>query len=185
VSTRGSLLAAVVALAVAAPAAPAADQRFDLSPSNQQASWPGPTATAFNTTFAFPFPETTGTGSCGKGLLNFCHTTLVFTGDEPLPPAAKLVFRIDGFEPHEDLDLRLQRLDPSTFAPLETLSPARRCPVSEGTGPVPLLAGDAESCTVGVKRGQVYLLEVVYFAVPGGDYRGSVALSGVPAPPSP
>jgi hypothetical protein len=171
VSTRGSLLAAVVALAVAAPAAPAADQRFDLSPSNQQASWPGPTATAFNTTFAFPFPETTGTGSCGKGLLNFCHTTLVF--------------RIDGFEPHEDLDLRLQRLDPSTFAPLETLSPARRCPVSEGTGPVPLLAGDAESCTVGVKRGQVYLLEVVYFAVPGGDYRGSVALSGVPAPPSP
>src|SRR5882724_9427309 len=105
-----TLLAAVAGLAIIVPAASAAvDRTVSVSPATPKADWAGATTTGFNTSF---FADGIGpvTGSCGKDTQDYCEQTLVHvTGDDIGGGTA--TFRIDGFQPYSDFDLRVYESD--------------------------------------------------------------------------
>src|SRR3954447_11711679 len=101
------ILGAVAAVAVAAPAAQAAPRKETVT-RTARAAWRGPVASALNPTW---FTDSLRhTGQCGSDPQTYCDDTLVRYKTNSTAPAA-LIFRIDGFQPVSDFDLRVYLSD--------------------------------------------------------------------------
>src|SRR4051794_8709941 len=168
------ILGALVAVAVLAPAAQAAPRKATVTPT-APAKWTGKTATGFNATW---FTDSVrASGQCGSDATNYFDDTLVkFTGTPSGDSFLK--FRIDGFQPFSDFDLRVYRSDPSG-EPIEYLG----SPTGDITTTSPLGANDPRATAAGdyetksadfALPGDYYLVRVVYFTVASDSYKGSV-----------
>lgn len=177
----------LTALALAAPAAQAApDRTLTLTHAAPEATFTSAPASGLNTSFFLDGTATTG--ACGKTDANRCEETLVFV-DSDFLTSPRITFRMEGFSAASDFDLRVYRSnekgealeklgrpesDAVATSPLGSLDP-------RSTGP-----GDFETTPLtGVKRGQHYLMQVVYFAVANDKYTGKITLSKTKADPEP
>jgi hypothetical protein len=160
-------IAALAALALAAPAAQAAPDRtlqLDDATLTQKAS--STPASGVNTSY---FEETAAPGACTKNPNQYCETTLIAIGEETTKKS--LTVKIDGFQTTSDFDLRVYKAKADGTKQGAWLG----SPTAEGNGPfnavLPTFFGDFESYTVSnVKKGTFYLVEVVYFAVVNDKY---------------
>jgi hypothetical protein len=173
-----AIVGAAVAVAMAAPAAQAAPRKATVTPT-AKAAWNGTTAVGLNGTW---FTDSLRpSGACGKDTQNYCDDTLVHFTSTTAPADSYLTFRIDGFQPVSDFDLRVYLAD-STGEPIEYLgSPTGDVTKTSPAGsddPRNTWIGDYESKTVNALPGDYYLVRVVYFTVANDAYKGSVTWSG-------
>lgn len=174
---------AAAALVLAAPAA--ASPQVTLTADAPKATWKGPTATGFNTSFFLDGLATTGT-CANTDDASRCDSTIVAIDAKKLGPGSKLAVRMDGFRPVDDFDLRVYDLGTKPTSAGNYLGSPTSTDVSEssplGTNdPRFTFAGDFENKEVApLKTGLRYFrVEVVYFAVAAGSYNGTVTATGL------
>ena len=153
-------------------------------------AWDGATASGLNTSWFLD--SEVGGGSCGDtDERSFCDSTLVQVDPELFVDPKKrptLTFRIEGFRQVDDFDLRVYRSNADGEAREYLGSPDSDV---QKTSPLPIdpratSVGDFESKVVtGVRPGDFYLVEVVYFAAAQATYDGLATLKGVPVQPAP
>lgn len=164
--------------------------RATLADGTIAAEWEGLELSGANTSFFLDGLATTG--SCADtDATDYCDTTLVQVDPDLVLGTAKptLTFRIEGFRPVDDFDLRVYESNAAGEARTYLGSPESDNEKTSPLGDLDLRntgAGDFETKVVtGVKPGRYYLVEVVYFAVAQGSYTGKATLTGVPAQPEP
>lgn len=195
--TRLAMLSALTGLAAMAPSALASPpQTVTSDPAGLKADWTGPTATGLNTSYFLggtgPIPD----GSCANAEpQTACDATLVhLTGTAG--EGSTLTFRIDGFLPISDFDLRVSTANPDGSADTYLGSPTSS-DVSESSplgsdDPRYTFAGDYENKVVNVADyadpdtgavDQYFLVEVPYFVVTSDAYTGHATLDAKPFVP--
>ena len=153
--------------------------------------WTGSEGSGLNTSWFLD--SETGAGTCAdEDETTRCDTTLVQIDPELFLDKSKpslLTFRIEGFGPTDDYDLRVYESDASGRLGTYLGSPTSD---AQSTSPLPIdpratSVGDYETVTASARTaGNYCLVEVVYFAVADGtSYTGKVTLSKVPAQPAP
>lgn len=186
---RVALAATLVSLALAAPAGAALTRTVDVTPTTR-ADWTSPLGSGLNLTWL----ANTGPakGACGTDPQNYCELTLVHVTAKDVATAA-LTFRIDGFGPASDFDLRVYASDPQgTFSGKTVASPkgdSTKGPLG-GDDPRNTAAGDFETVELVAddaidfetnKLDAYYLVMVPYFTVFNDKYSGHVSLATTPA----
>lgn len=188
---RVALAATLVSLALAAPAGAALDRTVEVTPTTK-ADWTSLPGSGLNLTWlANSGPAK---GACGTDLQNRCELTLVHVTATNVATAA-LTFRIDGFGPASDFDLRVYASDAQgTFGGKTVASPkgdSTKGPLGEDD-PRNTAAGDFETVelvaddAIDLATGELdayYLVMVPYFAVFNDKYSGHVSLTTTPATP--
>ncbi len=157
------------------------------------AEWEGSEGSGLNTSWFLDGTATTG--SCADtDEMSRCDSTLIAIDPDLVFDAKKpstLTFRIEGFGPTDDYDLRVYESDENGKVGTYLGSPASD---AQSTSPLPIdpratSVGDYETVTTSVRpttKAKYYLVEVVYFAVADGTtYTGKATLSKVPAQPAP
>lgn len=189
-SLRATLVAALAGLAAASPAAADADRTVGVSPDAPSADWAGETGSGLNTSF---FLDGTGplAGTCAKDPNTLCDSTLVHVTGEEIGDGL-LTFRIDGFQPYSDFDLRVYESD-ATGEPGTDLSDphgdvAASSPLGE-LDPRHTSIGDFETTEIqlgpyldgeGGPADAYFLVEVPYFLVANDTFAGHVKLATTP-----
>ncbi|MCW2992046.1 MAG: hypothetical protein JWM73_2640 [Solirubrobacterales bacterium] len=188
---RAALAAALAGLALAAPAVAAPDRSVAIDPAAPAVSWDGAAGTGLNTSFFLDGTAPGQTGTCAKDPNTMCETTLVHvTGDDI--GAGSVKFRIDGFQPISDFDLRVYTSD-ETGAPGDDISDphgdvADSSPLGT-SDPRHTSAGDYETTTIdlgeyldgaGGPLDAYFLVEVPYFIVAQDTYAGHATLTSTP-----
>lgn len=186
-------LLALAFLAGATCAAPASAATFDhnatLSPDAATATWTGATSTALNTSFFLDGTAPGQKGTCGKDPNTMCENGLVHVVASGVS-GGQAVFRIDGFQPYSDFDLRVYSADDQGAPDGDSISPTGD---NEGTSPAGgndprnTGAGDFETTTVDLsgyvdEAGNLdayFLIQVPYFTVVNDSYKFSAKLAGL------
>jgi hypothetical protein len=190
---------AAVGIGALAPAALASPNQ-SVSPAKLKSDWTSPTATGLNTSFFLDGTAPGQKGTCGAmdNPQTACDKTLVhLTG--VVGEGSSLKFRIDGFLPVSDFDIRVYTADEKgaeeTYlgSPTDTdicSSSQLGCDDPRYTGP-----GDYENKVVDAFQyadpetgvvDQWFAVEVPYFIVSSDAYQGHVALTATEfVPPAP
>jgi len=152
--------------------------------------WTGSEGSGLNTSWFLDGTATTG--SCADAdETTRCDSTLVQVDPELVlgRSGVPLTFRIEGFGPTDDDDLRVYASDAQGTARTYLGSPDSD---AQAGSPLPVdpratSLGDYETKVVpNAKAGQYFLVEVVYFAVADGTtYTGRATLSKIPAQSEP
>lgn len=152
--------------------------------------WTGSEGSGLNTSWFLDGTATTG--SCADAdEQSRCDSTLVQVDPDLVlaKSGVPLTFRIEGFDPTDDYDLRVYASDAQGTARTYLGSPDSD---AQAGSPLPIdpratSFGDYETKVVpNARAGQYYLVEVVYFAVADGtSYTGRATLSKVPDQPEP
>jgi hypothetical protein len=192
---RAALVAALAGLGLAAPAGAATDNSVAVTPAAPTADWTGAVGSGLNTSFFLggtgPIPD----GACAKDPNTMCESTLVHVTGDGIG-AGSVKFRIDGFQPVSDFDLRVYTSD-ATGAPDDDLT-APHGDVADSSplgtdDPRHSSAGDFETTIVdlgtyldgeGGPVDQYFLVEVPYFIVAEDSYKGHVTLTTEPYVPA-
>ncbi|MCW2967252.1 MAG: hypothetical protein JWM71_1024 [Solirubrobacteraceae bacterium] len=186
-------LLALAALATAACAAPASAATFDhtatLTPDATTASWTGATANGLNTSFFLDGTAPGQKGTCGKDPNTMCESGLVHVVASGVS-GGQLKFRLDGFQPYSDFDLRVYSADEQGAPDGAALTPKGDNQSTSPAGandPRNTGAGDYETTTVDVSSlvddaGDVdayFLVRIPYFMVANDSYKLTATLSGL------
>jgi hypothetical protein len=169
-------IAALAALALAAPAAQAApDRTFQLDDKTLSATATSASGSGVNVSYFLEEDDAVQASGCSADPQQKCETTLVEIGAETTKKS--LTITMDGFQTQSDYDLRVYKAKPDGTKQGDTLG----SPTAAGNGPFsPVLGtffGDFESFTVSnVKPGSKYLVEVVYFTVVNDKYTVTATL---------
>ncbi len=179
-----TLLGALAALAVAAPAS--ASPTVTISPTSDAATWTSAPGNGANVSYFADLGAGPSQlrGSCGSDPQNNCDLTLVHITDAPLS-GGSVKFRIDGFQPVSDFDLRVYGSDASG-AEYEDLSD----PQGDVAAGSPLGSNDPRHTSVGDfetteiplggyvdDEGEAwFLVKVPYFLVANDSYTGHATL---------
>ena len=187
--TTPALAAALSSLAVLAPAAGAApDRAVTVSPDAAKATWTGVPAPALNVSFLPPAGPVKGT--CTKDPQYYCDLTLVHVTAADISDG-NVTFRIDGFQPYSDFDLRVYASDadgnPDTYLGSPASDNAATSPLG-ANDPRNTAAGDYESKAVPLGGDidaqnavdEYFLVEVPYFMVANDQYTGHATLTTTP-----
>lgn len=181
-----AVLVAVAGLAAAAPAANAAPDKT-ISPATPTVTWTSAVGNGLNLTWLVNTGPAKGT--CGTDLQNFCDVTLVHLVADHLAEGSQLKFRLDGFGPASDFDLRVYASDADkTYGAKTIASPTGDVTTTSpagGNDPRATSAGDYETVITDVSglidpdTGAVdayYLVMIPYFMVANDKYTGTVTL---------
>ncbi len=181
-SWKITLLGALAALALAAPAS--ASPTVTISPTSA-ATWTGPVGNGANVShFAdLGVGPSQLRGKCGSDLQTNCDITLVHITGAPTS-GGSVKFRIDGFQPYSDFDLRVYGSDASGEQYEDLTAPQGDVAASSPLGsddPRHTSAGDFETTEVSlsgyVSGGQAwFLVKVPYFLVANDTYTGHATL---------
>jgi hypothetical protein len=186
ISARRILTAAALAAAVCAAPASAAttDHTLVLGPDALTGKVTGATATGFNTSYFLDGIAGPG-GTCGKDTQTMCETTLVHVV-APETGGGTITFRLDGFQPYSDFDLRAYEADADGTPVSDMFDPTGDSESSPlgGIDPRATRAGDFETSHAALTADdaiggvdQYFLVRVPYFMVPSDKYDLTVKLS--------
>jgi hypothetical protein len=179
-----TLLGVLAGLVVAAPASAA--RTVTVSPT-APASWTSDPGNGLNTGFGTDpgVGPAALRGKCGTSTQDYCDFTLVHFTGAPLT-GGTATFRIDGFQPYSDFDLRVYASDASgeQFEDLSdpTGDVTKDSPLGEDD-PRATGAGDFETTQldltgyVDANREAYFLVVVPYFLVANDTYTGRVTLT--------
>jgi hypothetical protein len=190
-------LLALVALTTLCSAASASAATFDhqATLTNDAAqpkladSWTGATSTGLNTSFFLDGTAPGQTGTCGKDPNTMCESGLVHVIATDVS-GGQLTFRLDGFQPTSDFDLRVYNADAEGTPDGDSISPTGD---NAGTSPLGANdprntgAGDFETTTIDVSSlvddtGAVdayFLVQIPYFTVINDSYTLGAKLTGL------
>jgi hypothetical protein len=189
--SRSALLAALVGLAALAPSALASEAQ-SVDTTKTVADWTGPVGTGANTSFLLDGIATDGTCGDLASPDTACDATVVHvTGI--VGEGSTITFRIDGFLPISDFDLRVYTADAEGNADTYLDSPTST-DVSESSplgssDPRYTSAGDYENKVVDVAQfadaetgviDQHFVVQVPYFLVASDSYAGHATLDAKP-----
>lgn len=192
ISPRVAVAAALASLAVAAPAVASAPQ--SVSPDSPKADWTGPVGNGLNPSFFLDGTVPGQAGTCGSpdDPRTACDRTLVHVtgvfGD-----GSTVKFRIDGFQPASDFDLRVYTADaagtPDSYLGSPTSTDTGDSSPLGKSDPRYTAAGDYENKVVDLSRyadyqtgvvDQYFLVEVPYFIVAQDGYDGHAVVDAQP-----
>lgn len=189
--SRAALAATLAGLALAGTASAAPDRTITVTsgPAPVTADWIGAVGTGLNTSFFLDGNVPGQTGTCGSvdDPQTACETTLVHVVGDPIG-SGTVTFRIDGFQPVSDFDLRAFASDETGAAEGDPADPTG----DSESGPLGALdpratsAGDFETATIPLDGGegepldQYFLVQVPYFMVANDSYTGHVKVETTP-----
>jgi hypothetical protein len=186
-----SLAALAAGLIFAGTASAAPDRTIELTsgPAPTTATWTGTAGTGLNTSFFLDGTAPGQKGTCGTvdDPRTACETTLVHLTGAPIG-GGTATFRIDGFQPVSDFDLRVSNSDETGGPdgdPFDPTGDSESGPLGD-LDPRATSAGDFETVTVSLPEGdgtpldQYFVVQVPYFLVASDSYTGTVKLETTP-----
>lgn len=189
--TRAALAATLAGLALAGSASAAPDRTITLTsgPVPATADWTGATGSGLNTSYFLDGTAPGQTGTCGSvdDPQTACERTLVHLVGDAIG-GGTATFRIDGFLPVSDFDLRVYASDATGEPegdPADPTGDSESSPLGD-LDPRATSAGDYETATVALPEGdgtpldQYFVVLVPYFAVASDSYTGHVKLETTP-----
>ena len=198
-SLRVALAATLAGLGLTAPALASAPQSVgnDGDSPVLKADWTGPVANGLNTSFFLDGTVPGQTGTCGTpdDPQTACDSTLVHVtgvyGD-----GSQIAFRIDGFQPVSDFDLRVYTADadgkPETYLGSPSSSDVSESSPLGDADPRYTSAGDYENKVVDLTQyadpatgvvDQTFVVEVPYFIAAQDSYSGHAVVTPQPFTP--